>query len=222
MAKTYLDYDGLLYFWEKLKSYFATSEDVATINTKIDDIVSEGGEPNVIETVQKNGTALTVTDKTVNVTVPTTVSELTNDSGYITSADAGDTNVIETVKVNGTALTVSSKAVNVTVPTKVSALTNDSDYQTADEVSSAISNAIADITGISYSIVSSLPSTGEAGVIYLVPLDDTETNNIYEEYIYVSSKFEKIGTTDVDLSDYVKTSDLTGITNSEIDTIVAS
>jgi hypothetical protein len=43
-----------------------------------------GGEENVIEVVKQNGTALTVTDKAVNVTVPTKVSDLTNDSGFIT------------------------------------------------------------------------------------------------------------------------------------------
>lgn len=44
-------------------------------------------EKNVIVGVNKNGTALTVdaATRTVNVTVPTTVSELTNDSGYITA-----------------------------------------------------------------------------------------------------------------------------------------
>lgn len=42
------------------------------------------GEMNKIEIVQKNGTALAITNKTVNVTVPTKTSELTNDSGFIT------------------------------------------------------------------------------------------------------------------------------------------
>lgn len=45
-----------------------------------------GGEENVIEVVKQNGTALTVTDKAVNVTVPTKVSDLTNDSGFTSNA----------------------------------------------------------------------------------------------------------------------------------------
>ena len=44
------------------------------------------GDTNVIETVKVNGTALSVTDKAVDVTVPTKTSDLTNDSGFITSA----------------------------------------------------------------------------------------------------------------------------------------
>ena len=67
--------------------------------------------------------------------LPTKVSDLTNDSGYITGITGSDVttalgytpynatnpsgyqeNVIETVKVNNTALTPTSKAVNITVP----------------------------------------------------------------------------------------------------------
>ena len=50
------------------------------------------GEINVIEVVQENGTPLTVTNKTVNVTVPTKVSDLQNDSGFITSWGQADWN----------------------------------------------------------------------------------------------------------------------------------
>lgn len=45
-------------------------------------LVAQGGEANVIETVKRNGTALPVTGKAVDVSVPVNVSELTNDSGY--------------------------------------------------------------------------------------------------------------------------------------------
>lgn len=42
-------------------------------------------QANVIETVKVNGTALTPSNKAVDVTVPTKVSQLQNDSGYIKS-----------------------------------------------------------------------------------------------------------------------------------------
>lgn len=42
-------------------------------------------QANVIETVKVNGTALTPTSKAVNVTVPTKLSQLTNDAGYKTT-----------------------------------------------------------------------------------------------------------------------------------------
>ena len=95
------------------------------------------------------------------------------------------------------------------------------DAMTSTEVNTAISNALNGITGISYQIVGSLPQTGEAGVIYLKSNNGNNPNS-YDEYIYVNNDFEKIGTTDVDLSGYVQASDLVAVTNGEIDTIVAS
>lgn len=95
------------------------------------------------------------------------------------------------------------------------------DSMTASEVNTAIQTAIGGITGISYEIVQALPQTGSAGVIYLLSNSGTGTN-IYDEYIYTNGAFEKIGSTDVDLSGYVQESDLVTITNGEIDTIVAT
>lgn len=133
-------------------------------------------------------------------------------------ASGAQVNTITTVKVNGTALTPdASKAIDVTTPTKTSQLTNDSGYQTASQVSSAISTAVGKITQISYSKVSSLPSTGATGVIYLVA-HKHGTQDIYDEYIWMadSKTFEKIGNTDIDLSGYVKKTDLTAITTDEL------
>lgn len=50
--------------------------------------------------------------------------------------------------------------------------------------------------GISYEVVSELPSTGEAGVIYLVANGAQSGTNIYDEYIWTGSGYEKIGTTE--------------------------
>ena len=49
------------------------------------DGVEGGAQVNVIEVVKRNGVALPVVDKAVDVAVPTTTSSLTNDSGYITN-----------------------------------------------------------------------------------------------------------------------------------------
>lgn len=52
--------------------------------------IARNAQVNVIETVKVNGTALTVTDKAVDVTVPTKVSDLTNDAGYVTNVRVKD------------------------------------------------------------------------------------------------------------------------------------
>ena len=63
----------------------ASQADQTALEGRVSDLETTGGEPNVIETVKRNGTALPVTDKAVDVTVPTKVSDLTNDSGYQTA-----------------------------------------------------------------------------------------------------------------------------------------
>ena len=137
---------------------------------------------------------------------------------------AGEDNVIEVIQKNGVALTVSNKTVNIPVPTdaEIQTLIEAYEYQTAQDVDDAITEALAGITGIDFTVVQTLPQTGEKGVIYLVSNNGTGSN-IYDEYIWVdgtpSGSFEKIGTTAVDLSGYVQSSEMHALTNAEIDTI---
>lgn len=44
-----------------------TATGLATLKGRVDNLVSAGGEPNVLESVKVNGTALAVTDKAVNI-----------------------------------------------------------------------------------------------------------------------------------------------------------
>lgn len=85
-----------------------------------DYVDSNGGK---IDTIKVNGTTQTITNKTVDLSVPTKTSDVTNDSGYITSAS---------------------------LPTKTSDLTNDgsdgtSTYVEADELP-AVNDATLTIT----------------------------------------------------------------------------
>ena len=61
-----------------------------------------------------------------------------------------------------------------------------------------------DVIGIKYIVVQTLPVSGETGTIYLVPSTDPGQQNVYDEYIYVAqeSKWELVGSTKVDFSDY--------------------
>lgn len=88
-------------------------------------------------------------------------------------------------------------------------------------VSSAIADAVAGITQFKFSVVDSLPTTGVVGTIYLIKHSHT-TSDGYDEYIWLgdSLKYEKLGNTDVDLSGYVKTSQMSAMTNTEIQSAV--
>lgn len=113
-------------------------------------------------------------------------------------ATGAQVNKIESVKVNGTALTIdSSKAVNVDLTA----------YAKSADVTKEIASAVSGVTQIDYSVVESLPSTGKKGIIYLVANSDSG-NNIYDEYIYINSKFEKLGSREMDLSSYAKKTDV--------------
>lgn len=62
------------------------------IATKLEEITSQGGEPNTIETIKVNGSPLKPDgSKAVDISVPTKVSQLTNDSGYQTAANVEQT-----------------------------------------------------------------------------------------------------------------------------------
>lgn len=250
MADNFLNKTGLQYYHDRIKTLFPSKAEFSTLEDKVEELITEGGEPNIIEVVQKNGTALPVTNKTVNVTVPTTVAELSDASDYAQTDDVptktsdltndGDGvspyatqayvqqngGKIDTISVNGTPQTITNKNVDLNVPTKVSDITNDSGYQTEAEVQALIDAELADITGIDFQIVQTLPATGEHGVIYLVPKTGT-TGDIYDEYIWLTptgaaAHFEKIGTTEVDLTGYWAKTELTAITTAEIDTIIGA
>lgn len=200
MAIEYLDKSGLTLLISKIKT---------ALNGKVDVVSGKGLSTNDYTSAEKQKL-----------------------SGIASGAQV---NVIESVKVNGTKLTLSSKAVDVTVPTKTSQLTNDSGYQSAtsvesiitakgyqtqSQVQSLINSAVGNITSIRYEKVTSLPATGSNGVIYLVA-HSHGTQDIYDEYIWLSETktYEKIGNTDIDLSAYVKKSELTAITTNDLNTM---
>ena len=58
--------------------------------------------------------------------------------------------------------------------------------------------------------------TGESGVIYLVN-NSGSSPNTKDEYFWDGTKYELFGTTAIDLSNYVQTTDLVAITTTEID-----
>lgn len=83
------------------------------------------------------------------------------------------------------------------------------DAYTKDEANTAIAAAVANAHHLKREIVSVLPEVSEANedTIYMVPdagSTDTAGSNksVYTEYMLVNGAFERIGTSDVDLSNY--------------------
>lgn len=86
---------------------------------------------------------------------------------------------------------------------------HDERYYTETEIDAKVNNInsqINSLIGFTATIVTSLPATGEVGVMYLkLNTSASVEGNVYDEYIWVNNKFEKIGSTEttVDLSGYV-------------------
>lgn len=273
MATYYLDKDGLTYLWSKIKAKFVEQEvgkglstnDYTTAEKEKLAGVAIGAEVNAINTIKVNGTAQTITNKAVDIAVPTALSDLNNDGNFVTDAnyvhtdnnytsaektklagiaEGAEVNVQAdwsqttttaddfiknkptigtgtlTIQKNGTTVqtfsanNVSNVTADITVPTKTSDLTNDGDgtagstFPTAAEVDSAIATAVGQITSFEYEVVSSLPASGETGVIYLILDSSASAPNTYNEYIWIGDKYETLGTTAMDLSNYVQFSDI--------------
>ena len=64
----------------------SSNDYTSTEKTKLSGI-DTGAQVNVIETIKKNGTALSVSNKAVDIAVPTKTSDLTNDSNFPVDAN---------------------------------------------------------------------------------------------------------------------------------------
>ena len=123
--------------------------------------------------------------------IPTSVSELTNDAGYLTSYTETDPTVPAWAKQ---AEKPAYTAAEVGAPT-------------VQEMNSAISTAIGNVNSFDMAVVQELPTQNiSTHTIYLVPKTG-DTNDVYDEYVYINNAWEMIGNTQIDLSNYVQKTD---------------
>lgn len=182
--------------------------DLDALESQVDGIVNQGGEPNTINTVKVNGSALTPdSDKAVDVVVPTKTSDLTNDgdgtSNFATEAYvASNGGKIDKIKVNGEEQAISNKAVDITVPT-----TQDID----DAIDAKVSGAYK-FKG-SVANAEALPTTGNTeGDIYNV--EDTGAN-----YAWNGTEWDSLGGS-FDSSGLWAKSELEAMTTEEVNAIL--
>lgn len=94
--------------------------------------------------VKINGTSVVDDGKVANVTMPTKVSDLDNDSEYTTKtyvdAQVSSAGRVDDVEVNGTSV-LDGKTAKITMPTKTSDLSNDSDFATNASVDAKVATA---------------------------------------------------------------------------------
>lgn len=213
--------------------------DDLNIQLATEDYVNKNGGK--IDKIKVNGTEQTITNKEVDLNVPTMngsagdlvvwngkrdPSELTrmslvmsNDDYVILQTDMPDG--------NGTATeTLTHRLVNQGYV--------DRTFRTEAQVAAAIAEAQIG-SFIEVPSYDDLPAEGEPGKIYLVP-NSGSGQNVKDEYIWCIVAmipggdgsespvygYEKIGTTVIDLSGYVQETDLVEITEAEIDAMFAA
>lgn len=215
MANKLIDSTMLNYFKRQLDKLFvkqesgkglSTNDYTSEEKTKLSGIAS-GSQANVIESVKVNGTALSVTSKAVNVTVPTKTSQLQNDSTYVKKAE---------------------------LPTKLSALTNDVGYVTVKNVQSSINMALSDyalksdISSMykykgSVDSYDKLPTSGQTvGDSYNVKgTDSSHGIKKGDNVVWTGTEWDVLSGT-VDLSGYMDKTSYTIATSTDIDSIFTS
>ena len=105
---------------------------------------------------------------------------------------------IPTTMVNPNAMTIGGKTYDGSAAVDVTL--TDLDTYSKEEINEKLTYVIK------YEKVTALPETGVVGTIYLVPKTDTGTQDLYDEYMYVDSTWEKIGS--VDMSNYYTKTDI--------------
>ena len=115
-------------------------------------------------------------------------------------------------------LKVKIDAMAVTVDGTVTA--DGANAVTGKAVYDFVTAAIAGISGFHAEIVSELPASGQSNILYLVAKSSAASGDGYDEYLYINGGWERIGSTDIDLSGYVQASEMHAITNTEISDII--
>lgn len=211
MANKLIDSTILNYFKQQLDKLFvkqvsgkglSTNDYTSEEKTKLSGIAS-GAQANVIEIVKVNGTALSVTSKAVNVTVPTKTSQLTNDSTYVKKSE---------------------------IPTQVSEFNNDMSYVTANNIivmlkDYALKSDVSSMYKYKGSVDSyaKLPTSGQTvGDSYNVKSADSSHGiRKGDNVVWTGTEWDVLSGT-VDLSGYMDKTSYTIATSTDIDSMFTS
>lgn len=162
--------------------------------------------------------------------IPVNLSELVDDLGnnpvhthsqYLTSIPS------EYVTETEMNMALSSKANTSAIPNKVSDLTNDTgfitkaindltNYYLKSEVyakgetytKTEVNSLVSEIPKFKIEVVQSLPVSNISNTTIYLVLSQNQNENLYDEYIYVNNNWEKLGSQNVDLTNYALKSEL--------------
>jgi len=88
----------------------------------------------------------------------------------------------------------------------------------AKAVYDLLTDALAGLVHLRARVVDTLPSAGEANIIYLVKVANTA--NTYTQHMYIDNNWIDLGPTTIDLTNYWAKDDLVALTNTEIQAVI--
>ncbi|WP_270481572.1 hypothetical protein [Collinsella tanakaei] len=227
MATNFLDKDGLIHFWAKIKEKFVQKE----LKTGSQDTYKVLSDNNLTDAlVQKindagsssfNGQYSALTGKPsiegheVATGDQTAASlGLETPSGAQAKADAAKSAAVDEVKTLG-----------YQTSTQVESAITAKGYATADSVDSKVNAAKAELQGkITEAVSSALTYRGVKATKTELPSEGNKTGDMWHvtedanEYAWDGTKWEPMGGA-VDLSGYMKKTDMVALTNGEIDNV---
>ena len=206
---TYLDNAGVTQILTKIKSLLAKKAEITAIPTKVSQLTNDRQYQTPDDVTATISTRLGELNydfaNAKNETVTTTPESGTGADVYVTSIS--ETDGVISAKKWSFGNMFNRHVIRSNIPD-------------ITQVRSEINTAVGKITSFEYQVVSELPpeSDGKKGTIYLLRNGGNDNTNSFDEYILVdtyssggityNAHYEKIGTTDIDLTPYAKKTEI--------------
>ena len=199
---TYLDNAGVTQILTKIKSLLAKKAEITAIQTKVSQLTNDRQYQ---------------TPDEVTASITTRLGEMKLDFKDIEKHEnLVSTYYLSSISQDGGRVSATAINYNYAFNEALKNAAGRNEVVSKDTVNELINSAVGKITSFEYKIVDSLPATseGKKGTIYLVAHSGSTNQNSYDEYIFLpaegstAARFEKIGTTDIDLTPYAKKTDI--------------
>lgn len=209
----YLDKDGVLYFWQKLKNVFATKND---LDGKVDKVTGKGLSTNDYTTTEKNKLAsIDAQARAIGLPGDNTLSGFANSTDVPGVVDAWGTN--DSVVFSLVTANAAISGLNGKVDKVEGKGLSTNDYTTAEKNKlSAFGDAST--YALKSDITSMYRYNGSVATVAALPSSGNTTGDVYNveasgmNYAWDGTAWDALG----------EIFTITSISNSEIDTIVAS
>lgn len=186
-----------------------TASDISDLSTAINNAISGAGG------TSHTHNNLSVLEKITEVKLTTWDSKI--DANGVANILYSNPNMSEVTNVKEGLDTITLNVVGLI--SSLNAINNESTGILAQS-KEYTNQQIALQTHLSFSIVSTLPTSDiSTSTIYLKPISGGSSPSAYEEYIYINSKWEMIGTTETNLSDYYTKTQVDNLLNNKVDKV---